>query len=136
MIAPLPKHIHPAHLVAIFLGPIIRVNPDELHIKDPEFYKVLYAGNPTHRDKWPPAASMAGTGLGSMPQNISFHNHKLIKRQRSVPSTMPSIAKGVLRIVIFSLGKQLPRPKHCCKTECRNSVVCFITHFLMRKLLN
>jgi hypothetical protein len=45
-------------------GPIIRVNPDELHINDPEWYDTLYRAGSAVRDKYPPSCLFAGTPLG------------------------------------------------------------------------
>ncbi|KAL2426183.1 Cytochrome P450 monooxygenase tpcC [Exophiala dermatitidis] len=33
-------------------GPIIRINPEEVHIADAEFYDVIYSGSSQRRDKW------------------------------------------------------------------------------------
>lgn len=47
-------------------GPIVRIGPDEIHVRDPAWYDVLYVSNVHARDKYPPAASMVGMPLSSM----------------------------------------------------------------------
>lgn len=47
------------------LGPIVRINPDEIHVKDSEWAEVLFISTAQGiRDKYPPSAHMTGTPLG------------------------------------------------------------------------
>lgn len=57
-------------------GPIIRINPDEVQIHDPEFYTQIYAGGSTKRHRY--ARSVSGNGSpGSMASAVSHDLHRL-----------------------------------------------------------
>jgi hypothetical protein len=44
----------------LLAGPIVRINPYELHINDPEYYDELYSGSSKKRDKYEWAARLFG----------------------------------------------------------------------------
>jgi hypothetical protein len=59
-------------------GPIIRINPYQLHISDPEYYDELYTGPSQKRDKWAWSAKMFGNPksmIGTVP-----HDHHRLRR--------------------------------------------------------
>jgi hypothetical protein len=57
-------------------GPIIRINPDEVQIHDPDFYDSIYAGGPTRRHRY--ARSVSGNGSpGSMASAVSHDLHRI-----------------------------------------------------------
>lgn len=59
-------------------GPIIRINPHELHVSDPEFYHTLYAGGTSKRERDPwHTASLALEG--SM---LASPSHDLHRKRR------------------------------------------------------
>ncbi|KAK4541403.1 hypothetical protein LTR36_008004 [Oleoguttula mirabilis] len=68
-------------------GPIVRINPDELHIRDSKQYEVVYSGK---RDKWPPAATMAGMEM----QTFATVPHDLHRKRRA--ANMPLMGKRVI----------------------------------------
>ncbi|RMD41165.1 hypothetical protein DV735_g3952, partial [Chaetothyriales sp. CBS 134920] len=57
-------------------GPIVRINPYEIHIKDSEFYDVLYSGPGTRRDKYGWHAKLFGNSL-SMFSTVSHDLHRV-----------------------------------------------------------
>jgi cytochrome P450 len=47
-------------------GPIIRINPEELHVNDPSFYDYIYVGPTRRTNKWPWSAQMFGTYMAAV----------------------------------------------------------------------
>lgn len=59
-------------------GPIIRINPYEVHIIDPEFYDQVYNGPSKKSDKWAWSAIMFGTPESTF--GTIAHEHHRIRR--------------------------------------------------------
>lgn len=75
----------PWHIVAalsdsdIFPGPIVRINPRELHINDPHYYDHIYASGGKKRNKDPYFVGLFSTPL-SMITTID-HDHHRFRRE-------------------------------------------------------
>ncbi|KAF2665445.1 cytochrome P450 [Microthyrium microscopicum] len=57
-------------------GPIVRINPDELHVKDPDFYDDIYAGGNKKRDKYAAWVHMAGAAESAF-STVDHDVHRL-----------------------------------------------------------
>lgn len=58
-----------------FRGPIVRITPDELHIKDPYFYDEIYASGGRRRDKTPGFVN-AASFPGAMFATVNHEQHR------------------------------------------------------------
>ncbi|OJD34608.1 cytochrome p450 [Diplodia corticola] len=56
-------------------GPIVRINPYELHVDDPDFYEQLYGGSGRRVEKLPWSAAMFGNDT-SMIATVSQEHHR------------------------------------------------------------
>ncbi|KAF2827408.1 cytochrome P450 monooxygenase-like protein [Ophiobolus disseminans] len=63
-------------------GPIVRINPDELHCSDPNFTDEIYAGSGRSRDKWQHQLNTGAAGPLSMAA-FSTVNHDLHRARRT-----------------------------------------------------
>lgn len=87
-------------------GPIVRINPYELHIDEPDYYDELYSGSGKKRDKWEWSAKMFGNStsmLGTVP-----HDHHRLRRSALNPYfSKRSVAR--LEPMIHSVVEKLCR---------------------------
>ncbi|KAL1970158.1 hypothetical protein VTN77DRAFT_6563 [Rasamsonia byssochlamydoides] len=87
-------------------GPIIRINPDELHIRDSDFYEELYAPASKKRDKYANWTILAGAPTSSF-ATVSHSLHRLKRSalnpyfsKRAVANTEPLIWDKVERLCL------------------------------------
>ena len=68
-------HIKKLHEI---YGPIVRINPYELHVSDPSYYETLYAsgGSGEKRDKWDWYTKQFGTP-GAIFSTVSHDQHRM-----------------------------------------------------------
>jgi hypothetical protein len=59
-------------------GPIVRINPCELHVSDPDFYEILYAGGNKRRDRF----KWYARGLGLPNSTLGTIEHDLHRKRR------------------------------------------------------
>ena len=72
-------------------GPIVRINPHELHIEDSTWVNILYSGSGQVRDKYPPAAH-----IGGVPEGVfGTIDHNTHRQRRSALKTF--VSKGTVR---------------------------------------
>ena len=57
-------------------GPVVRINPHELAVSDPNFYSVLYANAGKRRDKWKPVPGQKWV-RDSVAGSMSHEQHRM-----------------------------------------------------------
>ncbi|KAF2120196.1 cytochrome P450 [Lophiotrema nucula] len=92
-------------------GPVVRVNPNEVHFEDPDFNDVLYPGLGKRRDKPEYAALRAGTP-GSI---VATAEHDVHRRRRNALSSFFSGAsvRRLEPIIHEHVGRLLSRMQDC-----------------------
>jgi cytochrome P450 len=90
-------------------GPIVRINPQELHIRDPDMYEQVYTSS-TKRDRWYNAARMTGKTADS----FSTIPHDLHRRRRVANAPLMArktvgAKKGVLSANTAALAANFER---------------------------
>ncbi|KAL1961577.1 hypothetical protein VTN77DRAFT_1429 [Rasamsonia byssochlamydoides] len=89
-------------------GPIVRINPDELHVKDPEWYDVPNGGGNIIRDKFPQSAALVGTPLGVF-GTIKHDVHRIRKAPPAAYFSRRSVreAQPLMRAEVEKLCQRL-----------------------------
>jgi hypothetical protein len=85
-------------------GPIVRINPYELHINDPDYYDEIYAGPSKRREKWSWSYGMFGNSSSHF-GTIDHAHHRLRRAplgpffsKRSVLKLEPLIKSSIEKL--------------------------------------
>jgi cytochrome P450 len=84
-------------------SPIIRISPHELHVNDPPFYEVLFAGLHTKRDKLP-TWSHAFSNFDSIFGTIEHDKHRL-RRSALNPFFSPASLRRLEPLVRVNVSR-------------------------------
>lgn len=95
-------------------GPIVRITPDELHIKDPEFYEVIYAPASKKRDKY--ASWTIGAGAPTSTFATVSHDHHRLRRSGLNPFfSKNAISNNASALISDKVGRLCQRFSEACK---------------------
>ncbi|KAF2870695.1 cytochrome P450 [Massariosphaeria phaeospora] len=82
-------------------GPVVRINPQEIHVNDAAFYDSVYVGSSRRTEKWNYSARMFGTSLAAV--GTTGHDLHRLRRsglnvffsKRSISKLEPTVQKVV-----------------------------------------
>ncbi|TVY34214.1 Cytochrome P450 monooxygenase [Lachnellula subtilissima] len=95
-------------------SPVIRISPHELHVIDPDFYDVLFAGTHTKRDK-PPTWSQALSNHESMFGTISHEQHR-VRRNAVSAFFSPGSLRRLEPLIEDCISRLIAVFRQCQKT--------------------
>jgi cytochrome P450 len=98
--------VHHDAVLTESIGPVVRINPHELHVSDPAFYDSVYVGPSRRTEKWDYSARMFGTELAA----VGTTGHELHRLRRSALNAFFSKR---------SIGKLEPTIQHLVEQACR-----------------
>lgn len=119
-------------------GSIVRLNPHEIHIRDPAFFDTLYAPNPTVRHKYGPSTEMVGLPFGTH-GTVDHHAHKQRRMansrmfsKRAVASAQDLIRGHIERLVrVFELKCGTDEP-----LELQTALLAYTTDVIYHYMFN
>lgn len=96
------------------LGPIVRITPDELHIKDADFYDEIYAPALKKRDKY--GAWTVGAGAPTSTFATVSHNHHRLRRSALNPFFSKRAVSGAESLIWEKIERLCQRLQSACRT--------------------
>ncbi|KAH8705225.1 putative cytochrome P450 [Talaromyces proteolyticus] len=88
-------------------GPIIRINPNELHIKDSEFFDELYAPASKKRDKYKDWVILSGTPNASF--STVAHTHHRLRRSALNPFFSKKVVGSMEPLILEKIERLATR---------------------------